>query len=161
MTLIPRQEPASGGDRQTQLYGSLITFLVINNVVIASRVYVHYRAQYKARRSVFPEDIFALLSAVGRRIGKLYGMWKGLIVCKLCVNAIIGNLLACTFALRPSSCVAGYRADFHFKLPTMGSACIRRPSMSAILISRKISQMSSRSVPSCTAAGCKHTDKTY
>lgn len=66
MAILSRQEAPLGqpGDRRSQLYGSLITFLVINNVVIASRIYVHFRTHYKARRSVILEDVFALLSAV-------------------------------------------------------------------------------------------------
>ncbi|KAL8820590.1 MAG: hypothetical protein Q9191_007482 [Dirinaria sp. TL-2023a] len=65
MVILSRQEAPLGqpGDRRSQLYGSLITFLVINNVVIVSRVYVHFRTHYKARRSVIIEDVFALLSA--------------------------------------------------------------------------------------------------
>ena len=62
MRLSPRE--ASIGDRQKQLFGSLITFLVINNIVMASRIYVHYRTQHKARRGILLEDTFALLSTV-------------------------------------------------------------------------------------------------
>ena len=67
MAILSRQEAPLGhsGDRRSQLYGSLITFLVINNVVIVSRIYVHCRTQYKARRGILLEDAFAFLSAVG------------------------------------------------------------------------------------------------
>ncbi|KAL8714471.1 MAG: hypothetical protein Q9220_001804 [cf. Caloplaca sp. 1 TL-2023] len=65
------------GDRRSELYGSLATFLVINNVVIVSRIWAHCRTHYRARRSILLEDVFALISA-------------------LCVNAVIGNLLAST-----------------------------------------------------------------
>jgi len=62
MTLNTRQE--AGGDRRDQLWGSLVAFLVINNIVVASRIYVHARTQYNARKRLYLEDIFALLSAV-------------------------------------------------------------------------------------------------
>ena len=73
MAILSLQEAPLGqfGDRRPQLYGSLITFLVINNVVIASRIYVHCRTHYKARRSIVLEDAFALLSAVGFHDNKI------------------------------------------------------------------------------------------
>ena len=66
MTTTSREEVDTSfhDDRRSQLYGSLITFLVINNIVITSRFYVHYRSQYITRRKILVEDVFALLGAV-------------------------------------------------------------------------------------------------
>lgn len=64
MTLNTRQEV--GGDRRNQLWGSLTAFLIINNIVVASRVYVHARTKHNARKRLYLEDTFALLSAVSR-----------------------------------------------------------------------------------------------
>ena len=66
MTITSREEVdiSFHDDRRSQLHGTLITFLVITNIVIASRLYVHYRSKYMVRSNVVPEDVFALLSAV-------------------------------------------------------------------------------------------------
>ena len=56
--------PAANTDRRPALYGTLVTFLVLNNLVVAARLYAHYRTYYKARRSIFLEDVFFLLSGV-------------------------------------------------------------------------------------------------
>ncbi len=56
----------ASGDRRGQLWGSLIALLVVNNMVVASRIYVHARTQYHARKRLYLEDAFALLSAVSR-----------------------------------------------------------------------------------------------
>lgn len=98
MTFSTRQE--AGGDRRDQLWGSLIAFLVINNIVVGLRIYVHARTQYNARKRLYLEDIFALLSAVSR---SLWNFLTGDFAdhSKLCVNAVIGCLLACMFNLNP------------------------------------------------------------
>lgn len=99
MTILSRREAPLGtyGDRRPELYGSLITFLIINNILIASRFYVYLRAHYKARRSILAEDIFALLSAVGE-LETAISVRPLLTFYKCCVNVVIGNLLACVFA---------------------------------------------------------------
>lgn len=53
-----------GQDRRPALYGALITFLVLNNLVVASRILAHYRAFYRKGGRIFLEDIFILLSGV-------------------------------------------------------------------------------------------------
>lgn len=67
--------------RQPALYGSLIALLVVNNVVAGGRFLAHYRTHYRHNwgfRVIFAEDYLILLSA-------------------LCINAVIGNLLAGTY----------------------------------------------------------------
>lgn len=61
--ISPSETLEAGGDRRNQLWGSLIAFLVVNNIVVASRVYVHARTQHIARRRLYLEDISALLGA--------------------------------------------------------------------------------------------------
>ena len=51
-------------DRRPALYGALITFLVLNNLIVAARIFAHYRAFYRKGGRVFLEDIFILLSGV-------------------------------------------------------------------------------------------------
>lgn len=51
-------------DRRPALYGSLITFLVFNNLIVAARILAHYRAFYRKGGRIFLEDIFILLSGV-------------------------------------------------------------------------------------------------
>ncbi|KAK2603666.1 hypothetical protein QQS21_004139 [Conoideocrella luteorostrata] len=67
-------------DRRPQIYAALITLLVINNVIASGRIWVHWKVYYRHHRSlrqVFAEDYCILLSA-------------------LCIDAVIGNLLAAT-----------------------------------------------------------------
>lgn len=141
MTLNTRQ--VAGGDRRNQLWGSLITFLIINNVVVASRVYVHARTQHNARKRLYLEDIFALLSAVRSHPRKALPK-NLLILSKLCVNAIIGCLLACTFDLTPC---CGCCVDIDRKPPAVDSACIPGPSTSVTLIDLETFRTHSKSVP--------------
>lgn len=72
MTITTRREVDTSydDDRRSQLYASLVIFLLINNIVIVSRVYVHYRSQRLTRRKILLEDLFALLSAVSLLLGK-------------------------------------------------------------------------------------------
>ena len=53
------------GDRQPALYGTLITFLLLNNLAVVARIVAHYRAHYRAGGRIFLEDIFVFLSGVG------------------------------------------------------------------------------------------------
>ena len=53
-----------GEDRKSALYGTLITFLVLNNVAVVTRIYSHYRTYYSKGGWVFLEDIFLLISGV-------------------------------------------------------------------------------------------------
>ena len=51
-------------DRKPALYGTLITFLVLNNLAVVTRVVAHYRTYYRKGGWVFLEDIFLLFSGV-------------------------------------------------------------------------------------------------
>ena len=51
-------------DRKSALYGTLITFLVLNNLAVVTRIYSHYRTYYRKGGWIFLEDIFLLLSGV-------------------------------------------------------------------------------------------------
>ena len=51
-------------DRRPALYGTLITCLILNNIAVASRLFVHYRKYYQAGRSLFLDDVFNFLSGV-------------------------------------------------------------------------------------------------
>lgn len=51
-------------DRKSTLYGTLITFLLLNNLAVITRIYTHYRIYYRKGGWVFLEDIFLLLSGV-------------------------------------------------------------------------------------------------
>lgn len=51
-------------DRKSALYGTLITFLVLNNLAVVTRIIVHYRTYYRKGGWVFLEDIFLFLSGV-------------------------------------------------------------------------------------------------
>ena len=51
-------------DRKSALYGTLITFLVLNNLAVVTRITAHYRTYYRKGGWVFLEDIFLLLSGV-------------------------------------------------------------------------------------------------
>ena len=64
MIITTRQEVGTSydHDRKSQLYASLITFLVINTLVIFSRFYAHY--DRLTRGKIWKEDVFALLGAV-------------------------------------------------------------------------------------------------
>lgn len=53
-----------GGDRRPALYGTLVTFLVLNNLAVVARLVAHYRAHYRIGGRIFPEDVFVLLSGV-------------------------------------------------------------------------------------------------
>lgn len=53
-----------GGDRRPALYGTLVTFLVLNNLAVVALLVAHYRAHYRKGERVFLEDIFVLLSGV-------------------------------------------------------------------------------------------------
>lgn len=148
MILNTRQ--AAGGDRRNQLWGSLIVFLVITNVAVASRVYVHARTQHHARKRLYLEDMFALLSAVSRS-PRTTLLKKLLITSKLCVNAVIGCLFACMFDLTPS---CGCHVDLDRQPPTVDWACTPEPSTTMILISLETFRMLSRSAERRTASGC-------
>lgn len=76
--ITPAQRAVYDEDRRPELYATLITLLVINNLAAGGRLIVHWRAHYRHHgdfRRVFAEDYFILLSA-------------------LSINAVIGNLLA-------------------------------------------------------------------
>ena len=51
-------------DRKPALYGTLVTFLVLNNVAVVTRIIVHYRTYYRKGGWVFLEDIFLFFSGV-------------------------------------------------------------------------------------------------
>lgn len=51
-------------DRKSALYGTLITFLLLNNLAVITRIYTHYRTYYRKGGWIFLEDIFLLLSGV-------------------------------------------------------------------------------------------------
>ncbi len=59
-----------GGDRRPALYGTLVTFLVLNNLAVAARIIAHYRAYYKKGGRIFLEDIFVILSGVCDHVQK-------------------------------------------------------------------------------------------
>ena len=54
----------SAEDRKSALYGTLITFLVLNNLAVVTRIIAHYRTYYRKGGHVFLEDIFLLFSGV-------------------------------------------------------------------------------------------------
>ena len=54
-----------GGDRRPALYGTLITFLVLNNLAVAIRITAHYLAYYRKGGRIFLEDVFVFFSGVG------------------------------------------------------------------------------------------------
>ena len=54
----------NGQSRQTELYATLITFLILNNATIAARLFAHWRVHYKQKTPIFLEDLFLLLSGV-------------------------------------------------------------------------------------------------
>ena len=51
-------------DRKSALYGTLVTFLVLNNVAVVTRIIAHYRTYYRKGGWVFLEDIFLFFSGV-------------------------------------------------------------------------------------------------
>ena len=53
-----------GQDRRPALYGTLVTFLVLNNLAVAARLVSQYRAYYRRGGRIFIEDVFFLLSGV-------------------------------------------------------------------------------------------------
>ena len=70
----PVETPANfGGDRQPALYGTLVTFLVLNNLAVAARFAAHYRAYYRKGGNIFLEDVFVLLSGVSGHPPKRFG----------------------------------------------------------------------------------------
>lgn len=76
--ITPAQQAVYYEDRRPALYGSLITLLVINNLFAAGRWLIHWLTHYRndfSLRRIFVEDYFILLAAI-------------------CINAVIGNLLA-------------------------------------------------------------------
>ena len=77
-------------DRQTSLLGTLVVFLVLNNVTVVTRIYTHYQAYYRKGAWIFLEDVFLLLSGVG--IQDTYE--TQLIVFQVLVDVVIGNLFA-------------------------------------------------------------------
>ena len=81
------------GDRRPALYGTLVTFIILNNLAVAARLVAHYVAYYRKGRHIFVEDVFVILSGVR---GNLQIADTRLTVFKACVNVVIGNLLACT-----------------------------------------------------------------
>lgn len=87
----------SDADRRPALYGTLVTFLLLNNLAVASRIYANWRTHYRDGRSLFLDDIFLLASGVRICYKRKYFQSGHLLtISKLCVNVIIGNLLACT-----------------------------------------------------------------
>ena len=66
----------SSGSRQPALYGSLVAFLVLNNLAVAARCLTHYRSPYRTTRRISLEDVFIILSGVRGRLPKhtsIYG----------------------------------------------------------------------------------------
>ena len=57
-------------DRRPALYGTLVTFLVLNNLAVATRIYAHWRTYYRAGKSIFLDDIFLLLGGVRSHLGR-------------------------------------------------------------------------------------------
>jgi hypothetical protein len=66
--MTPAQEADFWDDRRPALYASLITLLIINNVVVIGRCFAHWRAHYRKSSwkdmHIFPEDIFIVISVV-------------------------------------------------------------------------------------------------
>lgn len=75
--LTPAQEACNHETRQPALWGCLISFLIINDVAIAARLWIKWRSMVN-RKKITPEDIFIILSGIF-------------------VNAIIANLMAATY----------------------------------------------------------------
>ena len=78
-------------DRRLELYASLIVLLIINNAAAGSRFAAQWRAHYRHDfriGKIFTEDYFIALSTI-------------------CIDAVIGNLLAgmqCSVFLIVSQC---------------------------------------------------------
>ena len=66
--LTPVQLAEYNDDRRTELYGSLLTLLVLNNLAVAARLLAHYRKHYRTTGRVYPEDPLILLSGVRARL---------------------------------------------------------------------------------------------
>ena len=64
MTISQTTSANFGGDRRPALYGTLVTFLALNNVAVVARIIAHCRAHCRRGGRVFLEDVFALLSGV-------------------------------------------------------------------------------------------------
>ncbi|QUC21574.1 uncharacterized protein UV8b_05817 [Ustilaginoidea virens] len=79
--LTPAQRALYGQDRRHQLFVTLVSLFTVNNLVVGGRLWANWKAHYRHHRSprrVFAEDYFIFLSA-------------------LCINAVIGNLIAATY----------------------------------------------------------------
>lgn len=79
-------------DRKSALYGTLITFLLLNNLAVITRIYTHYRTYYRKGGWIFLEDIFLSLSGVS--------------------TDAIGNQEAQSAQLLPASCQCCNRQSF-------------------------------------------------
>ena len=97
MNKITAQQAAQyDQDRRPELYGTLVLFLLLNNITVAARLWAHYRTRFTVGVWISLEDVFVFLSGVRGHIFPGSNSRILLTLLQVCVNVIIGNLFSCT-----------------------------------------------------------------
>lgn len=102
MTLTPAQQSAYYEDRRPALHASLSVLLVILDLLVPLKFFVHLKTYYRPNlsiRSIFAEDWFLLLSTVRTEL-ELVPLVSTNFVQAL-ANVIIACLLTCTLLSTP------------------------------------------------------------